>query len=275
MAGYSPTSYELPNVSTSFNQDSYSFQVGADTSVGSLFQPNDILVLSGFAGYVNSTLDFKGSSNAFDYSGGTVGATADYLNGGFFVDVLLKADLLNIGMNYNSLTAFGYDKSNVGANTWGVMASAGYHINLGGGNASGQNQTYLEPILTIATTSSDLGNFSALGTSVDFNNGDTTRGAIGARLGTVLVDSGSTFIDGSIGGKYWQEFSSSTAATLNSAGPSLVLDDNARTKGYGEVTANVTFAGQGSPWSGFVNGGAQFNSQLTTVELRGGLRYQW
>jgi hypothetical protein len=275
MAGYSINSYELPNVSTSFNQNTYSFQVGADTSVGSLFQANDVLVLNGFVGYVNSDLNFKSSSNSFNYSGVTVGGTLDYLNGGFFVDVLVKADLLNIGMNYNSLTSFGYDKASIDANTWGVMASAGYHITLGGGNAAGLDQTYLEPIVTIATTSSNLGNFSALGTSADFNNGDTTRGAFGARLGTVLMSGGDTFVDGSIGGRYWQEFSSNTAATVSSAGPSLVFDDNARNKGYGEVTANLTFAGQDSPWSGYVNGGAQFNSQSTTVELRGGVRYQW
>ena len=275
LAGYAPGSSVLPDINTSFNQDTYSVQVGADTGITQVFDKDDVLVLGGSVGYVNSNVDFKTSPNSFGYSGATLGVSADYMNGGFFLDGLLKADLMRLSLNFNSLTYFGYNNQGINAYSWGVLANAGYHFNLGGGNAVGLDQVYLEPVLTVAYTQSNLDNFSALGTSAKFNLGETFRGAIGGRLGGLLSEGDSYFLDGSLTGKYWQEFTNNTSLTVYSLGPQLPMDDMAQEKGFGEVTGMLNFAGKDTGWSVNLNGGAKFNSQFTTLEARGGVRYQW
>ena len=59
------------------------------------------------------------------------------------------------------------------------------------------------------------------------------------------------------------------------AGPGITLDDSLRTKGYGEVRGLVDVANKGTGFSGFVDGGAKFNNQFTTITAKGGVRYQW
>jgi hypothetical protein len=274
LAGYAPVSSALPNVDTSFNQNTYSVQVGADTGVTQVFDKDDVLVLGGSVGYVNSSLGFKTSPNSFDYSGATLGVSADYLNGAFFADVLVKVDLMRLNLNFDSLAPFGYTGQGVNADSWGVLGNAGYHFNLGDGVA-GLDQTYLEPVLTLGYTQSALDNFSVLGTSTKFDLGKTFRGAIGGRLGGLLYGDDGYFLDGSLTGKYWQEFTNNTGLTVTSVGPALPMDDMARQKGFGEITGMINFAGKSTGWSGFLNGGAKFNNEFTTVEAKGGVRYQW
>ena len=58
------------------------------------------------------------------------------------------------------------------------------------------------------------------------------------------------------------------------AGPGITLDDSLRTKGYGEVRGLVDVANKGTGFSGFVDGGAKFNNQFTTIAAKDGVRYR-
>ena len=81
---------------------------------------------------------------------------------------------------------------------------------------------------------------------------------------------------GSLTGRYWNEFARHSALVLASAGPSLIFDDNSRERGFGEVSGRLSVAGKNwGGWSGFVSSGAKFNSEFTTVQLNGGVKYQW
>ena len=62
-----------------------------------------------------------------------------------------------------------------------------------------------------------------------------------------------------------------TGVTLLTAGPGITLDDSLRTKGYGEVRGLVDVAIKGA---GFVDGGAKFNNQFTTIAAKDGVRYR-
>ena len=90
-----------------------------------------------------------------------------------------------------------------------------------------------------------------------------------------MGENNGVYFDGSISGQYWEEFTNSTAVELDTLGPALTLDDKSRKKGFGEVTGMLNIADGDSGWSAFLNGGAKFNSELTTLELKGGVRYQW
>jgi hypothetical protein len=262
------TAVDAPtSIDTSFSQNTYSMQVGVDVGISNILDKDDAIVLGVSGGYVDSNLRFKTSDNDFDYKGVTLAATADYLHGGWFWDTALKADLLQATLNYNSLVYFGYSQQAVEADTWGVLSSAGYHLDLGGA-------AFLEPLATIAHTSSTLGNFDSVGTTANFNASNTFRGALGARFGGELLRLGDTIVNASVTGDYWDEFTNDTSATLLSAGPALTLSD-VREKGYGEVTGQVNIAHNGTGWSGFLDGGAKFNSQSTSIEFNAGIAYKW
>ena len=109
-----------------------------------------------------------------------------------------------------------------------------------------------------------------------FTDGDTVRGAIGGRLGGVLSGDSDTVVTGSLTGRYWNEFSRHSTLVLASAGPSLTFDDNNRERGFGEVNGRLSVTGVNwGGWSGFISSGAKFNSDFTTVQLNGGVKYQW
>ncbi len=270
MSMYAPAAGVLGVVNTSFDQNVSSIQVGTDAQLSGT--RDGVLVVGGSVGYVSSDVKFKTSPNRFKYSGGLIDATADYFNGPWFVDVLAKIDLLHVDLNFDTLKPFGYTTKNIAADTYGALASGGYHFVL---NQDGSGQSYLEPMLSLAYTQSNMDNFAALGTAAKFDSGETFRGAFGARLGTLMGQKNGVYLDGSVAAQYWEEFSNSTALELGTLGPALTVDDKRRQKGFGEVTGMLNIADGDSGWSAFVNGGAKFNSELTTVELKGGVRYQW
>lgn len=271
---YTPVPGELSGFDTSFSQDTSSVQFGTDIGFNHMFDRDGVLVLGASMGYVNSTLKFKTTDDTFKYSGVTFAATADYFHGGWFWDNSLKADLLQLNMNDYSLKYFGAAPQNVDADTWGVLSSAGYHIDLSGDGKPAA--FYLEPLATLAYTWSHLSNFSDIGTATDFNLSNTFRGALGGRFGSELLNDGDTVVNASITGNYWDEFTNNTSVGLLTTAPAPVLTLNdVREKGYGEVTGQLNIADTGSGWSGYLDGGAKFNNQSTDIEFSGGIAFKW
>jgi outer membrane autotransporter protein len=275
LSPFTPVSGVLPNFDTSFSQQIYSFQFGTDVGFNDVLGKDSVVVIGASLGYVNSVLGFNTSVNKFDYSGVTLGATVDILHDGWFWDTALKADLLQLKLNYGSLASFGADRQSVEADTYGVLSSTGYHLDLGDPRED-QPGLFLEPLLSVAYTTSKLGGYTALGTTAIFNASDTLRGALGVRTGDQWLDDDSMTLDASITGNYWDEFTNNTSATLfgTSPAPALTLRD-VREKGYGEVVGELNLTDKASGWFGFLDGGAKFNSQYTDVEMKAGLTYRW
>ena len=88
----------------SYRQTIYGVQGGIDFGKMELTSPTDSLVFGIMGGYINSPLQFASpnvffgptSFTRFNYSGGTIGGSATYMNGGFFADALVKADFLRL-----------------------------------------------------------------------------------------------------------------------------------------------------------------------------------
>ena len=154
MSVYAPAASVLGSVSTSFDQNVSSIQIGTDAQLAGT--RDGVLVIGGSVGYVTSDLKFKTAPNRFDYSGGIIDATADYFNGPWFVDVLAKIDVLHLDLKFDSLKPFGYTTKNIAADTYGALSSGGYHFIL---NQSGSGQSYLEPMLSSRLHAEQHGRF--------------------------------------------------------------------------------------------------------------------
>jgi hypothetical protein len=218
-------------------------------------------------GYIDSTLTFTSGGNSLHYTGGTVGVTATYMDRGFFLDGLLKADLLNVGLNLASLQQFGFNTgSSVPTRNLGGIGNLGYRFV--------KDSFYAEPAVKIAYVQSTIGSINSLGTNVTIPTGQSLRGAAGLRLGAVATGSSTHDYDFSITGRFWEEFSSTNGAVFSSTGPAFTLTDP-HSKTFIEVIGMLDIANKGVGWSGFVNGGAQFNKDFTTITAKAGARNQW
>src|SRR5690606_12563328 len=77
-----------------YDQDSFGIIGGVDFTPG--FLPGygrGGWLLGVMAGYINSNQDFKRSTTEVDFEGALVGGYATYLNGGFFVDAQVAANI--------------------------------------------------------------------------------------------------------------------------------------------------------------------------------------
>jgi outer membrane autotransporter protein len=135
---------------------------------------------------------------------------------------------------------------------------------------------YAEGIATLAYVSSKIDNVVMNGTTVQFQDGKSFRGAIGGRVGTTFVGAGNKVVDASILGRVWNEWEGDNAVTVVSGGPVLeIYDSGLHNKPFGEVIGIIDVANRGVGWSGFVNGGVKFNNDFTATTAKGGVRYQW
>jgi outer membrane autotransporter protein len=258
-----------------YKQDTYAIVGGVDFGMPAF--TDGVFVWGPMGGYVNSKVRFDQGGNTFKYTGGTVGLSASYLSGGFlgaggwFADALVKADFLRLSVDTPLLASQGIDLGHVDVTTWGVIGNLGYRFNFG--------PAFFEPIGTLTYARVDIDNINntLLGTNLNFGNGDSFRGAIGARLGTRFNWWAGHTNEAWILGRVWDEFAgnNNTVDLLNPGVPITVADDTFRHKAFGEVKAGLDFIAFGAGWSAHVNGGAKFGDDFTIWNAKGGVNYKW
>jgi hypothetical protein len=261
-----PVAGQLPNADTSYNQSTFSIIVGGDASMDFGGSRDGAFTFGAFAGYVNSTLNFKSSPTNFTYQGATFGVSGTYQAGGFFADLLLKADILSIGMNFPSLAPFGFGGTTAGGRNFGGIASTGYRFDQGG--------WYVEPSVTLAYVSTTIDGMSGLGVAASYNTGQDFRGALGAQVGVTAFEDSKSLFNVSLTGKVWDQFVSTSGIVLGGAGSGLTLNDP-HAQVFGEVIAAFNYYGKDSAWSGFVNAGGKFNDQFWSLNATLGGRYRF
>ena len=109
------------NFDTSYKQKVFGVIGGID---GGWDYRDSVFMVGLLGGYLDSNLKFNASSNSIDYTGGTVGAYATYINRGFYIDTIFKADLLKMKWNANTLAAFGGAAPETDANSYGIQADS-------------------------------------------------------------------------------------------------------------------------------------------------------
>jgi outer membrane autotransporter protein len=213
------------------------------------------------AGYVDSNVDFD-SGVRWQFEGPVLGAYATYLNDGFFLDGLLKADLLDAEVRGGALGA----NTGTGARNFGARIDTGYNIALGGGR-------FVEPQAMLAGVVSQIDDLDIFGGSVDFEDGRSLRGRAGVRAGLTIERQTVTFVP-DLTLSLWQEFAGDSQVSVSPPGlatTTLANDSSRATSGAVALGLNAV----GDRWSAFARGHVQFGEDLLGSAARAGLRYSW
>jgi outer membrane autotransporter protein len=233
---------------------------GADLVVSGLTSPSDGLIVGAFGGYTAAEVKLETGGGVQDFSGGTVGTYVTYLNGGFFSDLMLKADLLEL-----DITAPGLSQS-ADLRNYHVLGNVGYKIDMPAG-------WYVEPTAGLEYVRTDFTRETAFtATTVPLTDGHALRGKIGARVGTEWL-TGNVRIEPSFTAFVYSILDASDASIFfGGTGISLPSDEG---KVRGELQGSVNFFDLGSGISGFVRADLRFGEDLIGGGAKVGLRYQW
>ncbi|MFD2058519.1 beta strand repeat-containing protein [Mesorhizobium calcicola] len=210
-------------------------------------------------GYVTSRLDFKATDDSWNYKGGTVGAYATFLNGGFYLDGLVKADFLDVDINDVG------GKASTNATNIGMRLDTGYRVVMGWG--------FIEPQASLEWVHTNMATVSLFGGAIDFQNGSSGRAKIGVRIGTYMPVNGMT-VSPDLTLSVWNHFGSDNAVDINFPGSAFSATDSAGNGTSGEVGVGVNVA-SASNWSGVVRGSVRFGDRYSAGSIGAALRYGW
>jgi hypothetical protein len=213
-------------------------------------------------GYLASDLDFRGSVTNADFESGVVGGYLTYLEGGWFLDGKVVANLGSV--DYNGSHSV---KNSANVTSIGGVLDTGYRMNYGA--------AFFEPGATLAYVNTDIDDLAIYGSSVGFSNGESLRGRLGLRLGTTIVKEQAKY-EPFIGVSAWYEFLGDNSANVTSGSYVLKAADDV-SGAIGEVTGGVdVYSLAGDNFSAFVKGNVAFGED-DFVGYAGtvGLRLGW
>lgn len=245
-----------------YDQHIWGAEGGVDVVIGN--DPSEsTFVLGILAGYIGSNHDFDETNDEAKYKGGSVGAYATWLSGGFFADLLVKANFLNVDYD----TSFNGNDSdgNTDATSWGARLDTGYRFNI-------EEGLFVEPQGTIGYVSTDLDDFNMLGTDIDPDTGDSLRGRLGLRVGTSW-DSGNMIFEPFLTGSVWHEFEGDNEVELTS-GASTTVDDEIKGT-WGEVGGGLNVFNSDNNISFFAKVDAQVGGDIDSWSGKVGGRLAW
>ncbi len=240
--------------------DVFDFESGINLGKRDLFATGDILVFGVLGGF---NLDYGELIRQFDFEGAEVGAYATYLNGGLFVDTLVKADFLEL----EPRAVAGFPGS-LDSTTWGVRTDAGYRF---GGFRGGP---FIEPLATIAVNWADIDDFTVGGNKISFDDDANVRGRLGLRVGTSYTVWQGTTMEPFIIGSVWSNLSGDdNQATLTSFGTTLPAFTDELPDVWGEVSGGVNFFNPSAQTTVFAKVDVTFGDDVEGVGGKVGMRY--
>ena len=138
------------------------------------------------------------------FEGWTASVYATYIQDQFFIDGQIKGDFLD------SAASAGGVSGNKSVDTWGGQVEAGYRWPVGTGT--------LEPVGTLAFTETNISSLALAGTTVDWGDENSFRGAIGLRYSVPIVTNDQYLLKLAVDGRVWDEFDGNNKVTLINAG---------------------------------------------------------
>jgi outer membrane autotransporter protein len=243
----------------SYRQSALGFLAGIDTIVDTEGEGTWLAGVAG--GYLTSSLGFATEGARGGMRGGSVGGYVSYMNGGFFTDVLVKADFLSVAFSAGGST------SNSSGRAVGVLADLGYRMD--------SNDMFFEPIGTLSYVNVSTSSFELLGTDILFPNSNNLLGRLGARAGSSAFSNAEARVDTFVSASVWNNFTGGNAATIVGGGGGEVTVVNAGSGLYFEVGAGVEVVSLVNGMSGFIRGDYQFGDSISGGSGRGGLRMNW
>ncbi|WP_162918491.1 autotransporter domain-containing protein [Taklimakanibacter deserti] len=240
-----------------YSHSVYGFVAGADAGIS--LGDDGTFILGVLAGYVDSSLDFDQSSTSIKTEGATLGVYASFLTGGFFANILLKADVLDLDYSAPSL-APANDHDNTDVASLGGRADIGFRFG---------ESLFVEPMLSLDAISTKINKFSIGGSDIDPGTNDSMRGGAGLRLG---IDA--EMIRTSVAGRVWDVFDGDNEIDIISTGPVLAITDDTLDGVYGEVVGQIDLDLSSSTVL-FARGSYLFSDDISKPSVSGGLSFFW
>ena len=246
----------------SYDQRGGGLLAGADVVLSNLTSAADGLIFGAFGGYITARVDFNNAGVTQNFSGGTVGAKATYVNGGFFADAIVKVDLLSLDINAIALNQTS-DLTNFSA-----LGNVGYKFDL-------SRSFYVEPTAGFEYVQTNFSESPLLtATTVPLLDGHVTRLRAGARFGTEFVTN-NIRIEPSVLPLVYYIAEASGLETFTAGGPGVITFPSDEGKVFGEIQASVNFLDLTTGWSGFVRADLRFGEDLFGGSGKAGVRYTW
>ena len=242
---------------TSYNQNTWSLIGGVDL----IYTGAWVVGVTG--GYVHSQVDFSSSPTLATLSGGVLGAYGSWVNGDWFVDATLTANLLTLNESIPTL-----------AKTTSASArSMGGQVELGWRQEYWSN-VFFEPLASISYSKSSIGDLGlgALG-DVRIAGSSGARGSVGARVSGVAAMQTVT-LKAAFTAKVVDDFSGTANALFTNPGAGFVSTDRF-TGPYGDFGGQLQFFNGGKWLSGFVNANYRVKGGYRDTSVSIGARYQW
>jgi len=261
------TPLTMHTFNTGYDQGMWGVVAGLDGAKEDISGHGDTLIIGLLAGYGHTNIQFDQLGTRAEVDGVTVGGYLTYLRNKFFVDVVVRYDLM--GMDFLAPGIAGYSgSSDVDVRTFGVVGDFGYRQELR------NSDLYLEPLISLAYSNVKIDDFSILGTTVDFENNNSLRGSLGLRFGGIVEQTADYIVDLSVDGRVWQEFQGDNVVWFRSAGPATSLMDDFGGTFY-EVSGMINYLDLSSGVSFFLKGGVKFDSTYQSNTIRAGVRMQF
>jgi outer membrane autotransporter protein len=237
-------------------------QGGVDFGSRGVLSEGDALLYGLLGGAVFGELTYDQLARQFDIDGGEVGGYLTYLNGGLYIDNLLKATFTEFDGSANSGIP-GLDST-----VWGFRSDGGYRF------GAPRQGAFFEPQATIAAAWTDMDNFTLAGNSVTFGDETDVRGRLGLRVGTSRLTSDGGVIEPFVVGSLWGNLSGDNKATVTSSGTSFGFTDRSDDV-WGVLSVGLNlFAASGNS-SAFAKVDYTFGDDIDGFGAKLGMRYNW
>jgi outer membrane autotransporter protein len=195
-----------------YDQTTSGFQAGVDAI--SILETGGAVMAGVFGGYIDSSIEPDQVSVTGSYTGGSAGVYMAYVQAGFTLSAVGKADFLDF--DWKAVTPTGALASNTEVVTYGGRVEAAYKLGV-------SRSAWVEPYANVTYATSDWDRFTVLATTFDFDGNESLLGRLGFRIGADFHHSETLFSRVFAGIGVVQEFDERNVANIVSGGFDLPL----------------------------------------------------
>ncbi len=112
---------------TSYDQNMWGVMSGLDSAKEDLGNGGATLIVGFMAGYSKTTVDFDELGTTFEIDGVTVGGYLTYLRNQFFIDAVVKYDMMDLFLRAPGISGYSGSRD-VDIKTFGVILDVGYRL---------------------------------------------------------------------------------------------------------------------------------------------------
>jgi hypothetical protein len=258
---YEPTLAGIQHYDASYGQDLTAATIGIDAVRPMM---NGDVVFGASVGYVNSSADFDKQSTSIDMDGWSASAYATFVRGGWFVAGTVGANQLNAEIKAPRLA--GFTNADTDITSVGATLEAGFRAPFIMGAT-------IEPTAAVAYVNTSVDDFVAAGSTFAFEDGESLRPSLGARVSGDANIGGSWATRYNISVRAVGEALSENVVTVGSAGPALRVPDQFD-NAYGEVKAGITSQSVNG-WSVFGDLTGRYSDEARAVGASVGFRLRY